>query len=142
MSEVLIKINGNVFKGLENGNELGLKESAIFVTNQAKNLAPVDKGELVNSYMYRLSDNSEGGFNDRSGKNAEFKIISKPKKDEAYVGSGVKHAVYQEFGTRKMKPQPALRPAGELLNIDIVAKASIAEMKKALSGATKIIRFD
>ena len=44
-----------------------------------------------------------------------------PRIDEAYVGTNLEYAPYQEFGTRTMTPQPYLRPA-----IDVVVKGTSA----------------
>lgn len=56
----------------------------------AKQLAPVDTGNLRNSITHRQLDG-----------------------DTEIVGSAVEYAPYQELGTRKMKAQPYLRPAIE-----------------------------
>lgn len=141
MGEVIIKINGKPFLGTEVGNERGLAESAIFVTANAKTLAPVDKGQLKNSVMYKLDNGQTGGFNDGDGKPADIQLQSKVEKDSAIVGSHLDHAFYQEFGTRKMSAQPFLRPAGKLLNIDIAKKACQEEMAKALKKGVKVVKF-
>ena len=141
MAEIIVVINGNAFLGIEKGNDRGLRESSIFVTAQAKRLAPVDNGQLRNSIMYKTGEREKGGFNDSGGKTAEIELQSVPKKGQAFVGSNLDYSVYQEFGTRKMPPQPFLRPAGALLNIDIVKEASIKEMREALSGRKKVLRF-
>ena len=51
------------------------------------------------------------------------------------------NAPYVEFGTRRQKAQPFLRPAGELLNIDQVKEVTVQEMNKALKEGKKIIRI-
>lgn len=81
-------------------------------------LAPVDMGQLRNSIMYKTPVTS-GGFNDGSGEPAPKQITVIPREDEAYVGTNLEYAPYQEFGTRKMAPQPFLRPA-----IDVVVKGT------------------
>tara|TARA_R110002167_G_scaffold12153_2_gene52070 strand:+ start:810 stop:1001 length:192 start_codon:yes stop_codon:yes gene_type:complete len=57
----------------------------------AKRLAPVDRGILRSSIQYEIR--KERG------------------ELTARIGTNVKYAVYQEFGTRYMKAQPFLRPA-------------------------------
>ena len=146
MAEVIITINGKPFLGVEKGNERGLLKSAIFVTSQAKRLAPVNKqkgigGQLKNSIMYKVSGEGRGGFNNRKGDKAVKQLEVRPNENEAYVGSNLDYAIYQEFGTRKMRAQPFLRPAGELLNVDIVVKANREEMKKHLRQGKRVIRF-
>ena len=64
MSEVIIKLRGNPFLGVEKGNQRGLLESSIFVTSQAKRLVQIDSGRARNSIMYRTAQREEGGFND------------------------------------------------------------------------------
>jgi len=141
MSEVIITINGKPFLGVESGNNRGLTESSIFVSNQAKTLAPVDKGQLKNSIMYKLANGGNAGFNDSGGEPAPAKISLTPEKGSAYVGSNLAHAIYQEFGTRLLNAQPFLRPAGELLNVNIVAPVMESEMKKHLKIGKKVITF-
>ena len=89
----------------------GVLETCIQIATQAKVLAPVKDGRLRNSIMYRTKF-QEGMFNDSGGLSAPKKLDSQPKDNEGYVGSNLEYAVYQEFGTRYMAPQPYLRPAG------------------------------
>ncbi len=115
MSEVIKTINGKPLKGLKEGNEATLEAVAALVTAQAKVLAPVNKqpgmgGQLRNSIMWKTNRDS-GGFNDGSGDVAQEEISVLPKPDEAYVGVNLNYAIYQEFGTRYMAPNPYLRPA-------------------------------
>jgi HK97 gp10 family phage protein len=74
--------------------KIGPEESAAIVLElcvkvkaQARALAPVAKGRLKGSIDYEV------------------------KKAEGFVGSPVEYAIYQEFGTRNIAPQPYLRPA-------------------------------
>ena len=110
MSELILTINGKPIEGVIEGNEESLEKIAIKVTGQAKLLAPVDKGQLKNSIMWKTKS-TEGGFNDGDGEPGQTPITVKPKPTEAYVGVNLNHAIYQEFGTRKMAPNPYLRPA-------------------------------
>jgi len=102
-------------KALTEGIQGGMLYACIEIIKEAKSLAPVNKqigvgGRLRNSLMYRTAI-KEGGFNNSSGDKAEEQIDVSPKELEAYVGSNLDYATYQEFGTRKMSPQPYLRPA-------------------------------
>jgi HK97 gp10 family phage protein len=74
-----------------------LEVAAVNITSKAKDLAPVDTGNLRNSISYRPGD----------------------KSNEMIVGANAPYAVYQEYGTRYMKPQPFMRPA-----IDLVIKGT------------------
>lgn len=53
----------------------------------AKMLAPVDTGRLRNSLTHTVEGNA------------------------AYIGTNVEYAPYQEYGTRRTKAQPFLKPA-------------------------------
>ena len=109
-----VKLYGNPIKDVDLGNTKALTELAATITAQAKSLAPVDLGELKNSIMYKVGS-TEGGFNDSSGESSSLPLTGNAGKEEAFVGTNSDHAVYQEFGTRKMYPQPYLRPAVALV---------------------------
>lgn len=96
--------------------ELAL-ETAINVTAQAKELAPVDTSNLKGSIMWKTG-NSSGGLGE-GGETNSNSLTSKIPQGGAIVGSACEYAVYQEYGTRKMFAQPFLRPA-----VDIVARGS------------------
>lgn len=92
-------------KGALAGIEKGNLEIVLRVTAQAKSLAPVDFGVLKNSIMWRT-------YNQEGGNSEGPTLISQPgSKLSALVGTAVEYGIYQEFGTRRMKPQPFLRPA-------------------------------
>ena len=88
----------------------------VILTGFAKELVPVDKGELKNSLMWTTNDN-EGGFNDGSGATPAppDAKIDRPNDDiTGYCGSGSDHAGPVEFGRKDMPSyprQPYLRPA-------------------------------
>jgi HK97 gp10 family phage protein len=86
----------------EKGAAAGILETVIMVTAQAKELSPVDTGEMRNEYFYEAD-----GLDGVSANNSD-------------------HSVYQELGTRKMAAQPSLRPA-----VDIVVKGHSAEKAMA-----------
>lgn len=110
MSVEIYKVK-NLDDILQQGTNAGVLETCIKIATQAKVLAPVKDGRLRNSIMYR-TEFQEGMFNDSGGLSAPKKLDSQPKDNEGYVGSNLEYAVYQEFGTRYMAPQPYLRPAG------------------------------
>lgn len=110
MSSVEITKYGNIEKAVEEGNRLAILAMVTKVTATAKALAPVDLGQLRNSIMGRVY-RKDLGFNDGSGDSADRKITETAKENEGYVGSGILHAIYNEFGTRKLAAQPFLRPA-------------------------------
>lgn len=91
------------------------------VTTQAKSLAPVDKGMLRASIMYKTAGGKSGGLEGGP------RLTSEPKVGGGVVGSNVDYAVYQEFGTRHMAPQPFLRPA-----VEIARKGNTAEVLKKI----------
>jgi len=103
---------------------------AIKVTSQAKDLAPVDKGLLRNSLMWKTSQAS-GLLEEGAPIDATVSADN-----EALVGSSVEYAVYQEFGTRFMAPKPFLRPAAALIGgaavADIVKKIADEQLKGTL----------
>lgn len=95
--------NPNILKIIEEGVEKGIATICSNVRSQAVDLAPVgETGLLKNSITWKTEKSFGGG--DWSG-------MPDPKRLEGYVGTPVEYAVYQEFGTRYMRPQPYLRPA-------------------------------
>ena len=109
---------GDVPKAVQAGNDKALLTLVTKVTALAKTLAPVDLGQLRNSIMGRV-EKQDLGFNKSSKKQAPSEISEIAKQGEGYVGSNLIHAIYNEFGTRKMAAQPFLRPA-----VDAVASGS------------------
>lgn len=65
-----------------------LKAGALIIQNEAKQRAPYKTGTLRRSIHTEMRS-----------------------KAQAVVGTDVEYAVYQEFGTSKMKAHPYLRPA-------------------------------
>ena len=145
---IFIKKFGNPLEAIRNGAFKGNIEIATKVTAQTKALAPVAQefgGTLRNSYMWKTSK-IEGGFNDSSGQKATRKISVKPSLFQAYVGSALNYAIYQEFGTRKMAPQPHLIPSISLVvkgrSIkEVLKKIQEEEMKGALKKGVKRVKF-
>ncbi len=84
----------NIKDGLDRSYYEILRTTAGQIEKTAKEKAPVDTGQLRQSIQ-----------NDADSK-------------KAVVGTDVKHGVYQEFGTVKMKPRKYLRPAA-LANVKL-----------------------
>lgn len=76
-----------------------------------------DTGDLVNSTFYRVS-----------------RAVGGPVLD---VGSNLVKSAYLEFGTRKMKPRPSLRPAitNTVPKIPAVVAASVAASQRAAASS-------
>jgi len=83
LRQLLVDPAGGVYRDLN--------RRANRVRNMAKRLAPVDRGILRASIQQEIRQ-----------EHGEL---------TARIGTNVKYAVYQEFGTRYMKAQPFLRPA-------------------------------
>jgi len=128
-AEITIIEYGNLKKGVIDGVEKGLQKVAIKVVAQAKSLAPVDTARLRNSISYALADGFKGGANGDASP-----ITVTPPNGSAYVGTNVDYAVYQEFGTRRMAPQPFLRPA---LDIVVNGADGLQAMAKAMNNSVK-----
>jgi len=93
--------NPNVMREIVNQTEAGIAAIAASVASEASSQAPVDKGRLRDSIVWKTSKQGSG----------DVQGVPEPKELEGYVGSALDYAVYQEFGTRYMRPQPYLRPA-------------------------------
>jgi HK97 gp10 family phage protein len=143
-----IKKYGDWKKAMDNGIKAGNIELCMRVTAQTKVLSPVAPkfgGALRNSWMWK-ADKQEGGFNDSPGEKADDKITVAPGKFEGYVGSNVDYSVYPEFGTCKMKPQPSLRPAIDLIvkgtNVqEVLAKIQKEEANGPLREGVERVNF-
>lgn len=127
-SVVKITINDFAEKGAENGARRMMIEQAIQIHAQTVGLCPVDLGQLANSYMWKIEDETAAFNTAGTGELApeSDKLKIQPiKKLQGYVGTGSDHW-YPEFGTRYQRAQPHLRPAGELskrgANVAAIAK--------------------
>jgi len=76
-------------KATTDGLGKGVIETALNIKTEAKNLSPFDLGQLK----------------------ASIDIEDLSKDNSTRVGSNVDYAVYQEYGTKNMAPQPFMRPA-------------------------------
>ena len=87
------------------------------------------------------------GFNNDSGEEqADNELEVKPRDGKGYVGSNLDYATYQEFGTKKMAPNPYLRPAIESITTDhstqaIINKTMTEHMLGALKKGQKRVTF-
>jgi HK97 gp10 family phage protein len=139
-SKATLTIFGDVIGGASKGNFKSVLSVASRVVAQAKALAPVQKkdgGRLRNSIMYELNNGDTGGRDDSQGEKSIAPINAKPPKNSAFVGFNLLYGIYQEYGTRKMKAQPFIRPAVaiEAMNADtkqILKEIAREEMEKAL----------
>ena len=132
---------GDPIKGAQEGIDKAINETIAKIATEAKEFAPSDKGQLRNSFMFR-GPGIEGGFNNYPGKKAKGsdKITSIATTGVGYVGSNLDYAVYQEFGTKNMKPQPSLRPAIASVNgegLGSIGKTINEEVKKWTEQSTK-----
>lgn len=119
-----VRITKNEFaeKGAMFGIVNAMTEVLVRVTGTAKQLCPIDKGQLSNSLSWKL-DGKEEGFNEDTGKEQalnEHRLTVKDtgrtaNNDSQFVGfSGTNSDHwFPEFGTRDQVAQPFLRPAKE-----------------------------
>jgi HK97 gp10 family phage protein len=89
-----------------------LTEAALIIEGAAKNLSPVDTGNLKGS------------------------ITQKVDGSEARIGTNVEYSPYVEYGTSKMAAQPYLRPAVDN-NIEAIKKKMIEKYKVAIDEVTR-----
>jgi len=106
-----------------NGRQIKLKnkklqarnvfEYGIVIQGNAVLACPKDTGRLAASITVKTRDK----FNPspHKGPTQPGDLIEKPNaNNEALVGTNVDYATYQEYGTRKMSPQPYMRPAADI----------------------------
>ena len=106
MSLEIIKYD--VETGIAKGNQKGMTQMCALITAQAKTLAPVAikyGGTLKGSIGYKTIEMNT----------SEPKLQEKVKLYSGLVGTAVDYGIYQEFGTRKMKAQPYLAPAVDIV---------------------------
>ena len=120
---------GDPLKGAEKGLEEIVLIKAIKITAEAKSRAPYDDGILRGSIMYRTAK--------KVGGHEKGPTISLPGKALAVVGSALYYALYQEFGTRYMPPQPFLRPAIALHGFNKDLAEVTAKLNEAMKASLK-----
>jgi len=79
---------------LPDAEEAKMRQALLRIERDAKQIVPVDTGDLRASIESRVIRNAEG------------EVVG-------VIGSNVKYAPFIEFGTSKMGAQPFLRPAVE-----------------------------
>jgi len=139
-------INGKPIGGAIDGLEESTLKTAIIISNNAKHLAPKDTGSLTSSIMYKSKDDSGGyGQGGTEQPTSDARLKSSVSKGYAIVGTNLKYGTYQEFGTRKMRPSPWLRPAVEVAKgatmLQAVKAINLAKMGGALKKGEKIREF-
>lgn len=92
-----------------------VKGECVILTGFAKELVPVDTGQLKSSIMWATSDD-KGGLNEGGGEQTSaFNYLEPPsEKETGYVGSHLEYAGPVEYGRKDMPNyprQPYLRPA-------------------------------
>lgn len=87
---VLAKLRGLLPKVRE-GTRIAVAQTALLIESDAKQLAPVDTGRLRASIHADIAPNGLS----------------------ATVSDGTTYGIFVEFGTRRQRPQPFLRPAYE-----------------------------
>jgi len=120
----------------DKGNVEGILETCIAIQGQAKSNTKVDTGYLKGSITYKTF-NKEGIIESPADNSNQLTLQAKI--NEGYVGTNVKYGIYNEFGTRKMRPQAFLRPAGLIVKqpghvkeiIDIFNKEMGKKLPKA-----------
>lgn len=117
-------VNPDVMQAIIDGVEKGIITLCSNIRSQAVVLAPVDTGELRNSIVWKTSKANIG----------EIAGVAEPEEMEGYVGTGLEYAPYQEFGTRRMAPQPFLRPA---IAIEAKGEKGVNVMKKRMDEILK-----
>ena len=136
---VKVIIYGDLLKGSANSVDEANKELLNKAAKSAKNIVPVDSGDLQDTIMWK-ADGETGGHD---GGNT---IQSEPSKGSGVIGSAADHAVYVEFGTRNTDAQPYLRPAIESeingsKGQNTMKKESNKAMKQSLSKGVKTYEF-
>jgi len=92
-----------------------IKGECVILSGFAKELVPVDTGQLKSSIMWATA-NEKGGLNEGGGEpTSAFNYIDPPnEKETGYVGSHLEYAGPVEYGRADMPQyprQPYLRPA-------------------------------
>lgn len=95
--------------GLPDAIDLGVERGANLIADVARQLAPVDTGELK----------------------ASIEVQDGPQPLSRTVVAGAAHAAFQEFGTSIMEAQPSMTPARRA--IDVQAEVLI-EVRKLVGG--------
>jgi HK97 gp10 family phage protein len=127
-------IETDILNGVDKGDKKSVTVVAAKIASQAKQLAPVaikNGGRLKGSIGYKV-DGQE-----TANPKLSINVKKSDSKYEGFVGSAVDYAIYQEFGTRKMKAQPFLVPAVEIVKganlVEAIKTAMNSEIVKAIA---------
>lgn len=126
-SKVKITDNSDLFiNAKDSAVERALEAIGLQAEGYAKKLCPVDTGLLRNSITHAVSGGSPAisGYQADRAKGGEIKsgtysgstgsIASFLTKERAaIIGTNVEYAPYVEYGTRRTKAQPFIKPAAE-----------------------------
>jgi HK97 gp10 family phage protein len=118
---------------LKSAIETALVKFGIVLEGTASLLAPYDKGRLRASITYATRDTPA-----KPGPEADASDSVQQPTDSLvlHVGTSVEYAIHQEYGTKKMKAQPFMRPALDLRR-GLFPEILRDEFKKALSKVGK-----
>jgi HK97 gp10 family phage protein len=128
---VEITTNGDIVKAVNEGLEKGTLEMAIMMTGQAKNFAPVDKGELRGSIQYK-------NVNMAGGRTEGRPTDEQPKSPDAVVSATAPHAIYVEKGTKNAPAQPYLEPAAQVASGTSASQVMKDLQQKAVDEETRL----
>ncbi|MEM3369799.1 MAG: HK97 gp10 family phage protein [Candidatus Micrarchaeia archaeon] len=105
----LEKVVNDIQKYLQKDKEAvkkGMVDTGFAIQKEASILCPVDTGRLRSSIAVATSKDVVANAMNKED------VIDKPSNEfEVWVGTRVFYAPYVEFGTKKMRPRPYLRPA-------------------------------
>ena len=124
MSDVLVVVNAEAKKAIDEAIKRGLKKVGMQAETYAKQLSPVDTGLLRNSITFALGGETTNitEYTDDKGENRGTYEGEAPADAEGettvYVGTNVHYAPYQELGHATVNggfvdAQAFLRPAME-----------------------------
>lgn len=90
--------------------EGGLAAALIVIEGAAVELAPKDSGRLAGSITFKTRSQQSAT---QSPATKQDTITGSVGTLEGFVGTNVEYALFQEFGTSKMAPQPFITLAAE-----------------------------
>jgi HK97 gp10 family phage protein len=102
----VLKALQDIAKKYPEAAKQGLLNTAMEIQLKAKQNCPVNTGRLRSSIAIATKDTIL-----HEAQSSED-VISQPEKDlEVWIGTKTYYAIFVEFGTRKMRARPFLRPA-------------------------------
>jgi HK97 gp10 family phage protein len=115
----------------------GLVKVGIIIEGQAVRLTPVgqypaDSGRVGGRLKGSITYATQSARSNPSGEAGSDDGVSSPTNDYTlHVGTNVEYAPYVEYGTRRMRAQPYLRPALDMQRVNVDA-AYAQEISKEL----------